>query len=226
MDKIFIGYELRTVPNVEELMPEFSGRTGTNDPEKIAEQIRVAKENWKLEAQCTPYTGTLAKVSIIIPSKEKAVIYDSTGRLPFKGPKTSVALATKQFIIKLFQGAWGNDIAGSHGSPKAVFVGFRPKLFLKILGIELTLPVTASPAPTEMWYGNTDHRDIEEAVKPKDFKFIDWPMVIKARRAGLSGEDAEKFDALFAGWEGPNQSAEKDASIAVLLAGQLGWLDS
>ena len=107
--------------------------------------------------------------------------------------------------------------------PEVIFIGFRTKLFIKMLGIECSLPanqpqVDGKPDPQRlnvlplaMWYGNNDHRDLENAAKSSDFA-LDWNQVLQLR--GIENE----------GWEGPGTDTKAELSIATELAAQLGML--
>ncbi len=224
-DKIFVGFTTRAVPEnlLKTLMPEFQGRAGTADKEKIAKQIQDKEEAWKVEAANMPYTGTFDSVHLIVPAKELAVTFKHDGRQPF-GDKPSISQLTRNFLLKHFKGAWSNE-ANYRGEHDAIFVGFNPRRFLKMFGIECSLPRVDKPLPLSLWYGNSDHRDIEEALMPKDFKLLDWSTVIRARSDGMTGDDLEKYNAILSGWSGPGSNAEQDANIAMMMASQLGFLE-
>jgi hypothetical protein len=221
--KIFVGYTTRPVPDeiLKDLMPKFEGRSGTKDEEKIKEQIAEKEAKWKEDCADMPYTGTFDAVHIVVPCKELSVTYKSDGRQPF-GEKPSVSAQVRAFLMKHFKDVWGNEM-NSRGTDEAIFVGFNPRRFLKMLGIECSLPEVGKPCPAELWFGNSEHRDIEEAVMPKDFKLLDWKTVIARRRLGLDDDVQKDFDELFEDWDGPGADPEQDVAIAITMATQLGF---
>lgn len=223
---IFVGYRTQVIAGYEALMPEFNGNAGTKDPEKIAEQIADKKAKWLLNAADQAYTGTFAEVHLLIPSLEKSFSFKAEGRGGDTG-KPMVCRAVRDTLLKLFPNAWADNLhSESRKEVEAAFVGFEPRVFLKMLGLECTLPVHNCPLPVSLWYNNSDHRDVTKAVMPEDFKGLDWELVTKIRRIGLTGEDLVKYDALFKDWKGPGACAEQDAKIAWLLSGQLGFVDT
>jgi len=217
--KIFVGYTTSTLPDemLKDLMPEFEGRKGTTDAEKIAQQIKDKQEQWKDEAANQPYTGTFGTVHLLIPDKKVATTYRAEGRYPF-GDKPSVSSQLRATLLKHFPKAWPNE-ANYRGEHVAIFVGFGMRRFLKMLGTECSL--TKDKLPLAMWYGNSEHRDIQEAVMPKEFKSLGWKTVFARRREAV--EDKDKYDKLVAGWDGPGTNPERDAMIAMVLASQLGF---
>lgn len=218
---IFIGYRLKPIDNIEAYMPEFEGRKGTNDPEKIKAQIEEKQQAFIQEAANTPYLSTLDEVYVFDSTNGKAMTFKSEA----KG-KPPVCQRLRAYILKAYPKAWNNSPVSS-GPPEAVFVGFNPRLFLKVWGLECTLPENNCALPLSLWYGNSDHRDIVEAVMPKtECKTITFETVIKRRGAGLQGEDQEKYLEIFKGWDGPGQHPEKDVLVAITLASQLGLLSS
>jgi hypothetical protein len=218
---IFVGFTTKAVENVDSLMPKFTGRTGTKDAAKIADQIAEKEAAWREEVANMPYTGQLATVQLIIPSKQVVLTYD-IGKRQGKTP-LCVAVASK--LLKLFPNAWSRDTHDRGRSPEVAFFGFNIRLFVKMLGLECSLPCNNYPLPPGLWFTNTDHRDIREAVLPKDYDMVGWDAVVSARRAGLTGTALDEYNALFEGWGGPGKDAERDARITVLLAIQLGFAE-
>ena len=230
--KVFIGYSTRVVPDVERLMPEFESRAGTKDEDKKKVQITEKQEAWKRDAKNMPYTGTFDKVHIAIqpdPHEEdpelkrgKVVTYDSASRYPF-GTRTAVSRMVGSLLLRYFPTAWSDDIV-SKSIPKAVFIGFNPRRFLKMLGIECSLPTIRKTLPAGLWYGNSDHRDIGEAVIPRDFPLLGWSTMLRRRREGLNEEDTAKYDAVIKDWTGPGNDPEQDVKIAIVFAVQLNFV--
>jgi len=54
----------QSVKVLQSIMPEFEGRTGTKDPEKIAAQIAVKRAEWLDKAALDPNLGRIACVSL------------------------------------------------------------------------------------------------------------------------------------------------------------------
>lgn len=225
ISKIFVGYRTRVVDGFERYMPTFSAPSGWRDEKKIADDIAAKQEQFKIEAKDQPYTGTFDEVVIVDPKREKIRRWEY--RAPNSG-KQPIALAVRAYLMRYWPGAWVDDTHESKlptdptsDVPKAIFVGFDPRTFLKILGLECSMPQIAKPLPLKLWYSNTDHRDISEAVLPREFKRLTIKEVIIARTP-LDPKAAEIWKKTTAGWEGPGTNPEQDARIAVELASQLG----
>ncbi len=220
--KIFIGYRTRLVPGIEKTLPEFKAPANYKDPAKIEADIRERKEAFLAGAKDMPYTGTFDEVYMIDQKNRKPLLYSS--QASDAGEKPPVAVRVRNYLDKHFPNAWGNDGVIRKGPPKAIVIGFDPRTFLKMLGLECSLPSVGKPCKLGLWYSNTDHRDITEAVLPKDFKGLTLPYALKFRRP-VDGETAKKWDDWMADWPGPGVFPEKDAKIACELAYQLGFLD-
>jgi len=63
-----IAIDIETVAGdmsiMESIMPEFEGRTGTKDPDKIAAQIAVKKAEWVSKAALDPNLGRIACICL------------------------------------------------------------------------------------------------------------------------------------------------------------------
>lgn len=223
--KIFVGYRTRLVQGVEKLTPEFTPPGNYKTPEAIAKWQTEKAEDFKVAAANQPYTGTFDAVVVCDPASERIKEWNFKGREPGNTDgKKAVSLAVRDWILNTYGEAWPNETHPAHnGPPKAVFIGFEPKVFLKMIGIECSLPPISKPLPPPMWYSNSDHRDITEAVMPSGFKNLDWSIVLKTRRP-LDEDDAEKYDAVIKDWPGPGINPKQDVHIAVMLATQLGFV--
>ena len=234
--QIFIGYRLKLAATPEmlkglsdkyiaglEIPPSYKGNA------KEAPWVDNKRTEWMAAIGETPYLATFDEVSILVPSKHKGVILKSEGRAP-GGKKPPICVAVRNFLLgkEMFPKAWSEDThPGGIRNPEAAFMGFNPRLFLKILGLECSLPVHDCPLPAEMWYGNTDHRDIAEAVMPAtDCGRLrgDWEFIVQARRLGLKDDHLKEYDAIVAGWTGPGKDPDKDARLACEWAVQLGFV--
>lgn len=228
--KIFVGYKTRLREGADKVLPEFKAPANYKAADKIAQYQEEKKQAFLIDAKNMPYTGTFDEVCIIDPNardeknpeqkKTKALLYKWH---PPEDGKPSVAIRVRNYLLKNYPSAWGNDTHG-RSKPEVIFVGFDPRTFLKMLGLECTLPGVDKPCPLGMWYSNSDHRDIGEAICPKDFAGLTLPFALKFRRPA-DEEDAATWDKFTAGWTGPGENPEADARIAIELATQLGFLD-
>lgn len=219
-DKLFVGFKTKAVDGVEALMPTFTPAKNLTDPKKIEQDLADKKEKFLREAPNMPYTGTFEEVFIIDPKNEKRLQYLASDGKDAKAP---VASRVRTYLLKTFPNAWPED-THEIKKPEVVFVGFNPRLFLKMLGIECSLPHIAKPLLPKMWYSNSDHRDIEEALIPAEFnKMIDLATALKRRRP-LDEPSAKRWDVLLAGYTQPGDNPMKDAQLAFELAVQLGFI--
>lgn len=220
-DKIIVAYSTRL--SDESLLPDVNDLTppGNYKSESAISKWREGMaESVREEALRQPYTATFEEVRIVDP------LNDRSNTFKFReadDPRPPVAIAVRDWLLSYYPDVWPNSPV-SRGYPEAIFVGFDPKLFLRILGIECSLP-SNQPDPTladgesvvlplSLWYGNSDHRDIENAVKPQEYKALTWKTVLAAR--GLT--------ELAGDWNGPGDDVEKDLLLSLEMAGQLGFL--
>ena len=220
--KIFVGYQLRVIDNVEQWLPEFTAPSNYKDETKIREYVESKKEEFLTKAAETPYLATFQSVCLIDPQREKALKFEYTD--PATG-KPSIAVRVRNYLVKEYAQAWVN---AAHYDPArlpgAIFIGFDPKLFLKVLGLECSLPSVDKACPLRLWYGNSDHRDIEEAVCPKDYRpYLSLKTVLKLRRP-LEASAAADWDKVTQDFE-PRLHAFNEAMLSVELATQLGFLN-
>ena len=222
-EKILVGYTTRTVPEewLDHLKPEFEGRKGTKDSQKIAEQIEEKEKAWRENCAAQPYTGTFDTVALAHLERKETKTWKSNERQPF-GTKPAISLLIRNYLLKSNPNAWSGELL-DYKEPQVVFIGFGIRRFLKMLGLECSLPWIGEPAPVKLWFSNADHRDIESAVMPSDFKSLDWKSVIWARRNGLNEKDVKGFDRAFASWSGPGVDAEHDLKVITTLVNQLGF---
>ena len=210
--KIIVAFKTRP-SGTAVAMPEFTAPSNWRDETKIAAKIQEQQVAFQATLANQPYTGTFEEVRIY-DQKSKATS-SFRYRDPAKG-KLPACLAIRNWLLKRHQ--WTHSTV-SRGAPEAIFVGHDMRLFVKILGIECSLPENqpqkdGEPDPTKsnalplgMWYGQSDYRDIFQAVNPQD---LPWQSVLAAR--GIVAE----------GWNGPGVDVEKDLTIATEFAAQLG----
>lgn len=221
--KLIVGYRTRPLEaaTLEQLKPQFTASKALKAADKIAQGIADKEAQFIEEAANMPYTGTFDSVVLADPKNEKIQRWDYKGREPGSG-KQPICLAVASWILKQYPDAFSWD-THEKKKPQVVFVGFNPRLFLKMLGTECSLPEHGKPLPPTMWYSNSDHRDIEEAVCPSDFKRLTLQTVLKRRRPA-GGEAQQKWDEVMSGWEGPGVDPVKDVWLATELSAQLGFL--
>ncbi len=214
--KIFIGYKTRTIDGIEKLLPEFKAPSHWKDKEKIAADVAEKKEAFLANAKNMPYTGTLSEVVLCDNKAKKTLQWKDDADKP------PVSVRVRNYLLKNYPDAWSND-THDRKPPSVILVGFDPRTFLKILGLECSLPTVNKPCPLGLWYTNTDHRDIEEAIMPKEFKGLTLPYVLKFRRP-VDAAEATKWDGLVKDWPGPGVFPDRDALLCVELATQLDIL--
>lgn len=199
---------------------------GTHKKEDAIVRWREAKAA-ELPEDCAlqPYTSTFTEIRLLCTEdgkpleRKRFVDAAESGSAPSAVP---VSLQFRNWLLRRFPTAWPNELHPDRTSPPAaVFIGFSPRRFLKILGIELSLPrLSPDPEhrnnlPLSAWVTNSDHRDLQEIVMPKeDCKSMTWKTVLKAR--GLEHE--------FPTWAGPGQDIKLDLDMALRLAVQVGVL--
>jgi hypothetical protein len=218
--KLLIGYKTKPAPGYEKMLPEFEGRSGTKDAAKIAQQIAEKKQAFEEMAAGTPYLGTFEDVCVrLFADKEPAYRFTLTG-----ADTTPISARVGAWLLKKCPGAWPWDLL----APPArgvVFLGFEPRLFLKILGLECSMPPISAPLPPRLWFANSDHRDLETALIPAEHKKELSLRKVLERRRPLGEEDGKKWDAMLAGWAGPGHDPKKDLDLATEVAAQLGFLE-
>lgn len=227
--KLFVGYRTKLRPGAETAVPTFKAPANYKDAAKITAFQEERKAGFMEAAKNMPYTGTFDEVYLIDPQardekdpeKKKFKFLRYTWHPPEEG-KPPIAVRVRNYLQKWYKWAWAHETVGRRPA-EVVFVGFDPRTFLKILGLECSLPEINKPCQLGMWYGNSDHRDIGEAVCPKEFGGLTLPFALSFRRPQAESE-AAYWDAWVKGWTGPGENPEADARIAVELAKQLGFL--
>lgn len=214
--KILVAYRTKLVDYHKAITPKFEGRAGTKDPVKIAEQIAEKEARFQAEAASMPYTSTFDEVRLILLPQKETLMYKSEGRgLMSQRPPISVVM--RGMLLKAFPNAWGDSL-GVKRDPPVMFVGFNPRRFLKIFGLECSLP-GYKPLPLDMWYASNNYRDIEETLLPsQDCGGLSWSSVVETHRLHQKDEEQEKFERLFAGWQGPGHDTAQDLKILAYFA--------
>lgn len=214
--KLIIAFTTRAVKvDISLLNFDLTPPKSYKKAEAIAEWQATRGAQIEAQLKNQPYTGTFDRLWIADPANKDLAKWKY--RAPDSG-KQPVSIAARNWILKRFPNAWPNSTHPGFKSPEVIFLGFNPRLFLKMLGLECCLPANqpedeaeSNLLPLSMWYTNTDHRDVGEAAMPKEFN-LTWPLVLSQR-----GIDAGK-------WAGPGSDVEKDMIVATELSTQLGLL--
>ena len=235
--KIIVGFSLSVKPDidVETLMPVFT--FPSNWKPETKEDNRLKKEQ-EFREGCGRqlYTSEFETVHLLDPSLGSEVHFQRgewadialfAAQRKKKAEPLSVALQVRQVLLNGRGSAWTDNIFDKRDEgPEAVFVGFRIKTFLKVLGVECALH--GNPLPLSMWYGSSDHRDVENALVPDDAsaKNIDLAMALEFfENAGVFYDDKSEKPFLevpdnFV----PGSDAKLDATISLLLGSRLGLI--
>lgn len=209
-DKIIIAYRTRPVPGAVADMTGVTPPANYKDPAKIDAWLIEKKEQITQQLSVQPYTATFDEVLIMCPKAEE--MYRFAYREPGAN-RPSVESAIRNCLLKLYPNGWQDTTHPDRETPEAIFVGFKPRIFLKILGTACSLPANnGKTLPYAMWQGNSDHRDIEEAAKPDGYAGLTWPLVFAARGMTDMVKD----------WQGPGVDVSLDLKIITMLASQLG----
>lgn len=223
--KLIVGYRTRIVSEevFEQLMPTITASKTIKEDnhEKIKEDIEKRVAAFRANAHTLPYMATFDEVCIISPSTEEKSSWKCEGRDPY-GSKLAMCLAIRGWLLKRFPNAWPED-THEVKKPEVVFIGFNPRLFVKMLGLECSLPQYNKPLPPKLWYSSSDYRDIESAVLPDDCKPLTLPAILKRRRPPDPDAGA-KWDEMLKNWTEPGKDPAVDAWLATELATQLGFL--
>lgn len=204
--KIVVGYRTRPVELAEPFKPVFTPPANYKDAAKISEWLAQREAEWADELLTYPYLATFDEVFAAVIGPGVRDVGKWSYRPPGSG-KPPVCLAIRSFLMKHFGEAWA---AG--GGNKPVFIGFDPRTFLKIWGLECSLPENAQPLPPAVWYGTSQHRDIGDALLPAEYKFVPLAQVLRWRQIDVPG------------WAGPGADPELDTRVATIAAEQLGFL--
>lgn len=213
--KIVVAYRTRA-SGVECPAPKFSAPSNWKDADKIAANIQAQEDEFTTSLANKLYLGTFDEVRIYDQKSKDTATFKY--RVPDSG-KSPACLAIRSWLLKRHPTAWAHS-TDHVGKPEAIFIGYEMRTFIKMLGIECSLPAnqpqvdgkpdpkTSNALPLGMWYGQTDHRDIFDAVNPKSE--IPWVVVLGQR--GINEP----------GWDGPGVNVEQDLAIATQFAAQLG----
>lgn len=239
-NKIYVGYTLtaKASVDVEEDMPVFTV-SKTFKEETAKAKIAEKESEWRANHGTYLYTGEFAAVHIIDPQVGKIAIFrrGEWADLPMfqKHRKSeqapwSVALQVRHYLVTTHGRAWSDNLFERRpDGPEAVFIGFNVKRFLKFLGLECAL--AGSPLPLTMWYGNSDHRDMESAIvptvtpaEPSGVTTLDVALRYFEDAGAFLAEDGSSVVSLPESYV-LHADAELDAVVAFNLAVRLGMTE-
>jgi len=221
--RIIVSYStvIADQQQVDALAPEFEAPSNYKDKDKIEKYIAQKKANFASQAAKQPYTGTFEEIMLV--DLQKKSVFHASNKDRKSDDAWTVAESAASWILTNNPGAFDGDILDSRNS-NVVFIGFETRLFLKMLGLECTLPDSKVRVPLRLWYNNPNHRDIAEAVMPSDY-VLSWPLVLKLREpVETAGELAEKWEYLKT-WKQPHVNVQHDSLLITELAAQLGFLN-
>lgn len=219
--RIIVSFTTKLVDpdNIASLTPEFKAPSNYKDADKIAKYIKERKDNFEADAANQPYTGTFDEVMLVDLQKQLVGKWSSKDRDAADG--LTVAEAAASWILRNNPDAFAGDILDTANS-NVVFIGFDTRLFLKMLGLDCTLPDSKVQVPLRLWYNNSNHRDITEAVMPSEFS-LSWPIVLKLRKPWEADDATKKWDV--SSWTRPHVNVQQDSWLITELAAQLGFLN-
>ena len=209
--RIIVSFTTKLVDpdNIASLTPDF----------KAPSYIKERKDNFEADAANQPYTGTFDEVMLVDLQKQLVGKWSSKDRDAADG--LTVAEAAASWILRNNPDAFAGDILDTANS-NVVFIGFDTRLFLKMLGLDCTLPDSKVQVPLRLWYNNSNHRDITEAVMPSEFS-LSWPIVLKLRKPWEADDATKKWDV--SSWTRPHVNVQQDSWLITELAAQLGFLN-
>lgn len=225
---IYVGYRLVAAAGIEKLMPDFQAPPTYKDPDKIKANIEEQKQKYLDEAAQQPYTGTFDEVALCLAAGEESRVFVRPD--PADTTKLPISVQVRNFLMKTFEKEkpWDQDaIAEREGQPAVIFWGFEPRLFLKMLGLECSLPQYNSTGkdrrcPPHLWYANQDHRDVGTAIVPTEFRRLTLPVALKARAPTEPKEIHDKWLKDLEGWPGPGVNPSLDVRFTIEIVAQLG----
>lgn len=207
----FVGYETKKLPDLIE--PKFEPRKGTTKPETIARQIEEKRQLFHERAASSPYTSFLSRIVALeyrADTKEIEPLLDTSQKPKGRGDvKTPPAV---RFASLLSQWDYGvsRTLLRQVRNP-VLFIGFDPKVFLKLLGTECAM--LQEPIRCGWWVANSDHMNIQSLLLP-DAASVDF----NAACTYLGVATPKDFE--------PCQNAEDDARLCYEITERLGLLGS
>jgi len=224
MNKILVTFRTKLV-DIPDLLPspeEFDPPANYRNEETIARWRSELAEKIREAAAEQPYTATFDEVHLLDAATRRYDIYRAAA-----GEKPLSVRVWEWLKSSGYDSAWPHSLLPpDRESVQAILVGFDIKLFMKIFGIECSLPRTWYPdsdsvkvkreVPLGLWYGNYAYKDLTDIVMPGECRYLSWRTVLQARNLH------KKFE----GWNGPHKDPGRDMLVAAELATQIGLLEA
>lgn len=204
---IVVGYETENMSDIQNFLPQFSPDKRLSDPLKIQENLKQKQAYFEFHAKNTPYYGRLKRVVLVDcqPTYSDPPVQEFVA----EEGKPSPAVRASEWLQEKFGERLETRLDGRWDEGKIHFVGFEPKRFLRLLGVECAL--CGSPCPTNLWYGNSDHRDILSLLLPEDLAKQTDEVSLPLRMLGIKMETM------------PGADAFADAAITVQVLQKFGF---
>lgn len=220
MIQLLVGYTMVKYPGTDEFFGEMrksiEAPANYKDPAKIQEYKDKKFQELQEEAFKMPYLGTFGSVHLLdtsTPPEPTLHKWSSEKRQPFGKDKPLSALIAS-FLKSKWPDAFEEQFSVEHKVSEIILVGFEIRRFVKMLGLECSMPGIECPLPGILWYGSHAYRDVSEMIIPKDVKLDKFlPFVLKCR--GLSVKE---------NWKGPCEDAATDLRLTTELLTQLKFL--
>lgn len=216
---ILVGYTTRLTVDEKELIANleppasYTGKKAQDWLDKNA--VKVIED-----AKSTPYTSELDQVAILDEVSGEVCVWSREGREETDKP---MCVDIRDWLLTRHPDAWPHT-THRYGAVEAIFVGFEPKTFLDLLGLECVCPgnwekdEAGNPVPESgilplsLWYGNADHRDLSGILRCKTN-----PALLPRALAALQITAPD-------GWTGPGKDARADVKVGVQIARRVGLL--
>jgi len=215
MIQLIVGYTMVKLPGTDEFLKDIkdSVKAPANykDPMKIQEYVEKETQKRIETASRSPYLGTFGKVYLMDTSVTPTGLHfwACEKRAPF-GSQPSMCSTIAAFLKSKWPEAFDNNSTLTFQKSEIMFVGFEIKRFLKVLGLECSMPGVNTPLPPVLWYGSDAGRDVGEMIAPKSLN-VDLSLALKSRGFWRQG------------WE-PCENAEDDMRLSVEILTQLNFL--
>lgn len=177
---ILVGFSCSVRPDADQFIPEFSVPSNVTRQETIDKHLATKREEWLRMAPLTPYLGKLDVVCLLDTGKGDILIADNDNtaqsshvgrRAPMCDTNLPLSHRVANWLTDRYH--WDANPFRAERVPEAIFAGFDPRVFLKLLAAQCgqeTEPGTVNPMPASIWYDNQDHRDIYNAMIPSEFQ--------------------------------------------------------
>lgn len=199
---LIIGYQTEVRTDVaNRFEPTFEPSPRLVNADAIQRDIERQRAKFLATLPRMPYFTTLTRIYVVDLEAEDA--HD------FRSDDQNLACAKfAELIRERYAHVWPDTFRTE--SPSKPIIGFDIGDFLKLCGLECSLPDVDSPLPLSMWVGNHFHRDVRELICPDAYK-IDLAVALSCR--GLTEIVPPDFQ--------PHQDAKLDTQLAATVMSQL-----